>query len=314
MEEPNGPIELHEQVDVAGVTGLSARHRTEVLVSDKFAKANEFRFGDTFKAIINGSQRDLAVVGTAISPEHSYPVPPGSIFPEDHRYGIIWMSRAVLASALDMEGAFNEVVLSLAPGVRPETVIERLDRLLEPYGGLGAYGREHQQSHLILNNELESNRTMGTVIPAVFLGIAAFLLNLVLGRMISTQRTEIAVLKAFGYSNAEVGGHFFRFAMAAVLAGALVGVGAGIWLGRAMIDLYGVYFDFPRLRYELSWSLVIIAAGVSMAAAVRVRSVRCAVRSRCRRQKRCGRNHRQPSMPACSNASGSARCCRPRGV
>ena len=246
---------------------ISARHRTEVLVSDKFAKANEFRFGDTFKAIINGSQRDLAVVGTAISPEHSYPVPPGSIFPEDHRYGIIWMSRAVLASALDMEGAFNEVVLSLAPGVRPETVIERLDRLLEPYGGLGAYGREHQQSHLILNNELESNRTMGTVIPAVFLGIAAFLLNLVLGRMISTQRTEIAVLKAFGYSNAEVGGHFFRFAMAAVLAGALVGVGAGIWLGRAMIDLYGVYFDFPRLRYELSWSLVIIAAGVSMAAA-----------------------------------------------
>lgn len=246
---------------------ISARHRTEVLVSDKFAKANRLRFGDTFKAIINGSQRDLAVVGTAISPEHAYPVPPGSIFPEDHRYGIIWMSRTVLASAHDMEGAFNEVVLSLAPGVRSEMVIERLDRLLEPYGGLGAYGRADQPSHLILNNELESNRTMGTVIPAVFLGIAAFLLNLVLGRMISTQRTEIAVLKAFGYSNAEVGGHFFRFAMAAVLAGAAIGVGAGVWLGRAMIDLYGVYFDFPRLRYELSWSLVIVAAGVSMAAA-----------------------------------------------
>lgn len=246
---------------------ISARHRTEVLVSDKFAKANRLHFGDTFKAIINGSQRDLAVVGTAISPEHAYPVPPGSIFPEDHRYGIVWMSRTVLASAHDMEGAFNEVVLSLAPGVRHEMVIERLDRLLEPYGGLGAYGRADQPSHLILNNELESNRTMGTVIPAVFLGIAAFLLNLVLGRMISIQRTEIAVLKAFGYSNAEVGGHFFRFAMAAVLAGAAIGVGAGVWLGRAMIDLYGVYFDFPRLRYELSWSLVIVAAGVSMAAA-----------------------------------------------
>jgi putative ABC transport system permease protein len=246
---------------------ISERNRSEVLVSDKFAKANGFQFGDTFKAIINGSQRDLAVVGTAISPEHSYAVPPGSIFPEDKRYGIIWMGRTVLASAYDMEGAFNEVVLSLAPGVRPETVIERLDRLLEPYGGLGAYGREQQQSHLILENELESNRTMGTVIPAVFMGIAAFLLNLVLGRMISTQRTEIAVLKAFGYSNAQVGAHYFRFAMAAVLVGAVVGVAVGVWLGRAMIDLYGVYFDFPSLRYELSWSLVIIAASVSVAAA-----------------------------------------------
>ena len=246
---------------------VSGRNRSEVLISDKFAKANDFEFGDTFKAIINGSQRDLVVVGTAISPEHSYAVPPGSIFPEDDRYGIIWMSRRVLAAAYDMDGAFNEVVLSLAPGVRDETVIERLDRLLEPYGGLGAYGRDAQQSHVIIEAELEQNRTMGTVIPAVFLGIAAFLLNLVLGRMISIQRTEIAVLKAFGYSNAEVGGLYFRFAMAAVLAGAVIGVAVGVWLGRAMIDLYGVYFDFPRLRYELSWLLVIFAAGISVAAA-----------------------------------------------
>ncbi|MEP0548178.1 MAG: FtsX-like permease family protein [Rhodothermales bacterium] len=246
---------------------LAPGRRDEVVVSANFAIANAFVPGDTLRAVLNGRYRDLQIVGTAISPEYTYAVPPGALYPDDQRFGIVWMSRDALGPAYDLEGAFNEVVLTLAPRANENHVLADLDRLLEPYGGLGAYTREDQPSHQILDSELEQNRTMGTAIPAVFLLVAAFLLNIVLGRMIATQRTEIAVLKAFGYTNAEVGGHYLRFALVAVLAGAAAGVGLGIWAGGAMVRLYGDFFDFPTLRYDIQWGLVAVAFGVSALAA-----------------------------------------------
>jgi putative ABC transport system permease protein len=242
--------------------------RDEAVVSDNFAVARGLGPGDTIRATINGRAWQLRVVGIAISPEHAYAVPPGALYPEDDRYGVFWMSEEVLGPAYDMAGAFNEVFLTLTPDANPVAVLAHLDDLLEPYGGQGAYLREDQPSHQILEGEFDENRVMGTVIPAIFLGVAAFLLNLVLGRLISTQRTEIAVLKAFGYTNREVGVHYLWYALAAVFAGTLVGIGAGAWLGGAYIGLYAEYFDFPALEYRLSIPLALLAAGVSGIAAL----------------------------------------------
>ena len=241
--------------------------RAEAIVSENFAEANGFLPGDQLRAVLNGRRRDLEIVGIAISPEHSYAVPPGALFPEDERYGIIWMSREVLGPAYAMEGGFNEVVLATSPDANHDVVRARLDRLLEPYGGLGAYAREDQPSHLMLSSELDQNRATGTVVPAIFLAVAAFLLNVVLGRMIATQRTEIAVLKAFGYRNATVGWHYLGFALAAVALGAVVGSVAGTYLGGQMVELYTEYFRFPDLRYRLRPGLVALAAGISIAGA-----------------------------------------------
>ncbi|MCB1625074.1 MAG: ABC transporter permease [Pseudomonadales bacterium] len=240
----------------------------EVIVSEKFAQARGLLPGDSIRAVINGRARDLDIVGIAISPEYTYAVPPGSLYPDDQRFGILWMSREVLGPAYDMDGAFNEVMLRLAPDANEDAVIARLDALLDRYGGLGAYPRAEQPSHLILQGELDQNRVMGTAIPAVFLGVAAFLLNLVLGRLIRTQRGEIAVLKAFGYRDREVGLHYLLFALVAVVAGAILGSFAGVWLGQAYINMYGKYFDFPNLHYRLSLPLLLLAIGVSLVAAI----------------------------------------------
>lgn len=239
----------------------------DALISEAFALANDFAPGDPLRAIINGNRRDLNISGIAIAPEHTYSVPPGSLFPDDKRYGVIWMSRDQLGPAFNMQGAFNEVLLTLSKGANADQVITLLDRVLEPYGGLGAYPRAQQPSHQLLQSELDSVQSMGTAIPVVFLVVAAFLLNLVLGRMIAIQRTEIAVLKAFGYSNREVGTHYLLFALAAVFAGALPGIVVGIYLGAAMVQLYGTYFAFPSLAYSVNPVLILIAVGISALAA-----------------------------------------------
>ena len=239
----------------------------EVLISDTFALARQLSPGDSIRVVIKGRSRELDIVGVASSPEHSYAVPPGSLFPEDERYGVFWMGREALAAAFDMEGAFNELLALLSPDANAQAVMRAVDRLLEPYGGEGAYLREDQLSHQILENELTENRIMGSVIPAIFLAVAVFLLHLVLGRLIATQRGEIAVLKAFGYSHWELGKHYLLFALVAVMLGALLGSLGGFYLGRGMLSLYSQYFDIPDLTFRPSAALIVLAFFLSVAAA-----------------------------------------------
>jgi len=241
---------------------------SEVVVSENFFLANDLRLGDTVRAVLDGVRREMVIVGSAIAPDQSYSTPPGALYPDDERYGVFWMSRAVLGPNLDAEDAFNAVAVRLAPGASEPAVVRDIDRILDPYGGRGAYGREDQLSYKILDDELNQNRTMGTVFPAVFLGVAAFLLNLVLNRLIATQRTEIGALKAIGYSNREVGLHYLSYSIAAVGAGTLLGAAGGVWAGGSMVDLYQEYFKFPDLEHRLSWTLVLLGGGVSLVASV----------------------------------------------
>lgn len=238
---------------------IDSGNSDEIVISENFALARAFDPGDTLRAIINGRAREFQIVGIANSPEHIYAVPPGSLFPEDARYGVIWASRALLGPAFNMDGAFNEASLSLATDGNASAVIERLDDTMTPYGGLGAYSRSDQPSHLILESELEQNRVSGIVVPMIFLGVAVFLLYLVLGRLITTQRGEIAVLKAFGYSDVEVGRHFLMFAVVAVLIGGAIGTVGGFFLGDAYIDVYRRYFNLPGLEFISSPRLLLFA-------------------------------------------------------
>lgn len=247
---------------------LSPDGLQEVVASAAFLEENRLTLGDTVRAVLNGRLQDLTIVGGAMSAEHSYSVPPGALYPEDDRYGVFWVSRAMLGPVSDLSDAFNDLTVTLAPGASESAVIAELDRVLEPYGGTGAYGREDQLSWKILNDELNQNKNMGTAMPIVFLGVAAFLMNIVLGRLISTQRSEIGTLKAFGYTDREIAVHFMSYGVVAVGLGTVLGSVLGIWGGGSMLDLYSEYFRFPNPDHELSPTLVAIAAGVSLVSAI----------------------------------------------
>lgn len=247
---------------------LQPGRQDEVLVSDTFAKANALAVGDTLGAVVNGRWQDLRIVGLALSPEYVYEIRGTDILPDNQRFGVLWMGREALGTAFDMDGAFNDVALALTAGAREPEVIFRLDQLLEPYGGLGAYGRQDQISHRFVSDEITSLRASAVFMPTIFLGIAAFLLNLLLARLISTQRDQIAVLKAFGYSNGEVGLHYLKLVVLIVLLGALVGIGVGLWFGAAVTQNYANFYHFPVLAFEAGADILIIAVGTSLVAAV----------------------------------------------
>jgi putative ABC transport system permease protein len=252
----------------------------EVVMSEGFARANRLRPGDRISAVIDGRWKALRVVGIGGSPEHVFTVRPGGILNDDVHYGVLWMSRKALAAALDLTGAFNAVAVRLAPGGSEADVIAGLDRLLARFGGRGAYGRELQTSHRLVSDEISQMQVMATTIPVVILGVAAFLLALVLSRLVSTQRMQIGTLKALGYGDAAVGRHYASLALVLVAAGSLLGVAGGYWLGSALSSVYARYYRFPAILYEAEPAVGVAAAALACAVALAAvwASVRRAVR------------------------------------
>ncbi|MBZ0069742.1 MAG: ABC transporter permease [Thiobacillus sp.] len=241
----------------------------EVVLSDTFADAHGFQPGGTLAAIINGKRKKLTVVGVAVSPEYVYQIAPGAMFPDFKRYGVLWMGRHALAAAYDMEGAFNQVSLTLARDAHEQDVIDRVDVVLATYGGTGAYGRKNQFSNRFLTEELKQLQTMATIFPAIFLGVAAFLLNVVLSRLIALQREQIAILKAFGYSYVAIGAHFVKLVLLMTVLGVAAGVALGAWFGQGLSNVYTeTTFRFPYLDYGLNTGVIVVAFGVSALAAV----------------------------------------------
>ncbi|MGZ5084750.1 MAG: FtsX-like permease family protein, partial [Usitatibacter sp.] len=240
--------------------------RGEAVVNQRFFEARHLALGATVSVLMNGRLERLAIVGTALTPEYVYATRGGGM-PDDEWFAILWVDAAALAAACDMEGAFNSALLRLERGASTAAAIADLDRILEPYGGLGAVGREDQVSDKILRQEIDQQKVFGTVLPAIFLAVAAFILNVVLHRQVSSQRGEIAALKALGYDDRRIAAHYLEFASVIVILGVAIGVALGAWLGHAMTGLYTGFFHFPEFNYLLPPWLVAAAALAALAAA-----------------------------------------------
>ena len=238
----------------------------EALVSEGFAVARQLKPGDRLGALVNGKREDLLIVGIALSPEYIFAGMWGS--PDQRGFGVFWVDRQTLAAAYNMSGAFNQVSVRLAPQGSEGAVIDGLNRLLAPYGGDKAHGRNEQMSHMILNSEIKEQRVLGTVLPSIFLAVAGFLLNVVLSRMIATQREQIAALKALGYENQAIGMHYLKLVLVIVVCGTVLGLVVGTTLGYWFVGVYADVFRFPQLSYRVRPELVLAAVGVATSAGV----------------------------------------------
>jgi putative ABC transport system permease protein len=239
----------------------------EVVVSEAFVDAHRFSLGDRFGAVINGKWKMLNIVGTALSPEFILQIRPGGITVDFKRYAILWMGRPALETAYDMKGAFNDVVLRLTPDANASDILVQLDNLLNWYGGLGSISRKDQVSHRFLTEEFKQLETSSKIFPALFIGVAVFLLHVVISRTVSTQRDQIAGLKAFGYSNLDVGIHYVMMVFIIVLVGVAGGVVVGVWFGRSLGRVYMEFYRFPYLMYELKPSIIMTVVLISIVSA-----------------------------------------------
>ena len=237
-----------------------------VLVSAGFADARGLQPGAQLWAQVNGKRRALTVVGIALSPEFVFAGLMGS--PDQRGFGVFWLPRDTLAAAYDMDGAFNRIAIKLAPGASERAVVEQVSRRISRYGGREAHGRADQPSNAMLDAEIKSQYVIGTLLPSIFLGVAAFLLNVVVSRLVATQREQIAALKALGYPNRSIGAHYLKMVLLIVLGGLLIGVPFGDWLGGLFTGLYAESFQLPGFVHVMPAWLLVVSIGITVGTAV----------------------------------------------
>jgi putative ABC transport system permease protein len=241
--------------------------RGEILVGEAFAKANALQPGHSLALLLNGRRQAFRIAGIVLSPEYVFESRPGTALPDNRTYGIFWLPYAEVAASYDLDAAFNHLALTLEPGASDRPVIAALDRLLQPYGGRGAFARADHPSHIRVSDEIRVLETLSIGFPLVFLGVAAFMTNAVLSRLLNLQREQIAILKAFGFDNRQIVLHYLKFALVIVAAGTILGTLGGITLGQRLVGMYEVFFRFPDLAFRLDRSAIAIALLVGAGAA-----------------------------------------------
>jgi putative ABC transport system permease protein len=256
------------QVRLRAGRQIEAANPSEVLVGAAFAEAWGLSPGAELTAVVNEHKARLRVVGVAVSPEFAFTAGPRTGLPDPRHFGVVWMDEDALAKATGFVGAFNDVSLRLVAGADAEETIRRVDWVLDAYGGLGAISRSNQPSAKLVEQKIAQLHKLSTTLPTIFLGVAVFLLNILLSRIVGTQREQIATIKALGYRTRDLSWHFAELALVICSLGALIGIVLGVAGARGMLVVYAQYFKFPIFLFRLpAWpiagaTLVSLTAGL----------------------------------------------------
>ncbi len=240
----------------------------EALVNEAFAQANNLTPGSRLDVVVRGQRQRLHLVGVANSPEFVFVSAPGEPFPQPARFGVLWMRQGQLERALDMHGAFNDVVLTLSDPTLDAPVRQALQDRLAAYGGMEPFGRDRMVSARFLTEELAQLGNMAATLPPIFLAVAAFLLNVTLSRLVATERANIGLLKAFGHSNGAVARHYAGMALLLGGMGLVLGIALGHVFGEWMSSIYRAVYRLPALPFQTDANTWLLAFGVGLAAAL----------------------------------------------
>lgn len=235
----------------------------EVLLDPKYAQANHLESGGKVNIVAGQRKVQMTVIGTAISPEFIYAIKDSAtLLPDPEAFGIFMVNEAQVQSALGMPGQINQILIQFTPGARQEEAVEQIKKILAPYGNLASYPRKDQTSHAMLEAELDGLRSITTVLPLMFMLIAAGVQFVILRRMIRAQRTQIGLFKALGYSDRQVMLHYTSYGILVGLAGAAAGTLGGLLLAGVMSNTYAQYFNLPGGM--ASYNLPVVLKGFLM--------------------------------------------------
>ncbi len=223
--------------------------RDGILVGSGFAAAHSLAPGDALPLVIGGREITPQVDGFVRAPEYVYAIPDtGTLFPDAEIFGFGYMERSRLETLAGRTGLSNRVAFAFAEGVSLADLRPQLEESLRPYGLRSLTDRDGQASHAMLQQEVDSIGAMATSLPSVFILMAAVILTIMLGRVIEQERMQIGTLKAFGFANRAIVGHYLLYGCFAGGAGGLIGVGLGVAMTDGISAVYLEYFNMPALR------------------------------------------------------------------
>lgn len=254
--------------DVAIVDGQRPRAPGGVLLERTFAARRGLAPGDTIEALIGGQPVRLPVAATVSTPEYLQVTPDRyELLPAPSSFAVIFIDLAQLQELTGNQGRINELVVRLGGGsLAAASALE--DHLRGRVNVVEAVPRADQASYAALEQDLGSFRAIAIAMPTIILlaGVAA--MAAMLGRVVRAQRPLIGVMKALGYPDRTVLGHYLTHAAVIGVVGAGIGVLAGSLLSGVVTRAYTSQIGVPYTTSTFHPGLAALAVAVSLVAVI----------------------------------------------
>jgi len=228
------------------------------ILLEQFAQARNIKIHDIISPRINGRPYDLKIAGVASSSEFAYVMEnEQSLLPAPEKFGVAYVSEAFAQSVFGYRGSYNEVMITIDDRADIDEVIDSVEKKLDRYGVKKITKLEDQLSNNVLTQKMDGMEMMSSILPVMFLLVAAIIISIMLSRIVNNDRMAIGVLKALGYGNLKVLSHYTKYALAIGLAGSVTGIAGGLYLANPMSQLYVFYFHIPLAGIEIQYGYII---------------------------------------------------------
>lgn len=262
---PDEKREIVNDIMLTSGSYFSDADSNQCLVEEEFFKAHNLKIGDSIYPIINGSEVKLKVAGSAKSPEFVYTIKDGSeLVPDSRKFGVVYIKKSFGQAVLGYNGSVNNLSMLVQEGTDIDNAKDDVKKYLNEFGVSGVIERENQISNKMLSEEMKGLKSTGGAFPVIFFIVAAVIIYITMGRMVENQRTQIGVLKAFGFSNFKILLHYLSYSFIIAILGSIIGAVFGMYLGKAFTELENTYFHLPVADMKMYPELVIPASMLTL--------------------------------------------------
>ncbi|MBM3153837.1 MAG: ABC transporter permease, partial [Chloroflexi bacterium] len=262
----------------------------EILVENHFADYHKIQPGDWLTLEYQGVKAKFRVMGIVVSPEYLWVTKSAQdAMPSPRTFGVFFMPESTAEQIFGMDGKSSELVLRVAPGVDRGKVLDRVKGILRRHdigritskddpvkvrareidiirGVRTAYmtARKDLPSVQLLRQDLEGFAMLAFLFPLLFLTMASLSIYVLLSRLVESQRIQIGLMRAIGYSRSSILFHYMGFALVVGIAGSLTGVIAGHLLANGLTEMYVSQLNIPSMIVITHWGVIVVGILIGM--------------------------------------------------
>ena len=245
-----------------------------VWVSQKFADVNSMKVGDELKLSYKTVEVTLKIKGLVKSAEYLVCVRDASqVMPNYADYGYAFISPVALKNTLGYE---YYPQINIASDLDKKAAEEKINAALGKT--MLILGKDETFSYSAASGEIDEGRTMGSILPVLFLLIAVLTMVTTMHRITANEKTQIGTLKALGYRNARITRHYTSYGLFIGVVGGALGMLLGYGIAAYIVNPSGMmstYMDMPSWRLHMPWFCpVVLVAVVAFLALISFLSVR----------------------------------------
>ena len=233
-----------------------------IWMSDLYAEANNYHLNDEMTLKYGAISLTGKIKGLIKSSEYLICTPgENQMMPDYKTYGYVYISPKMYKQVLGGFELYPEihVISNLSKKEFSESANDKLGRtnLILTKNEVVSYSEAQ--------GEASEGKTMASILPVVFLGIAVLIMATTMQRLTINEKTQIGTLKALGFRDSKIVKHYTLFGLFIGLVGGAIGIGFGYFIAWFIFNpsgSMGTYFDLPSWAIHMPWWTFLLVIGI----------------------------------------------------